>query len=58
MGMAVEMINSVAFKAIVQFLIGDLINPITGLFLAGVDFTNLFVVTRGKGGFVTLNATR
>lgn len=47
-----------AFTAFVQYLIGDLINPITGLFLAGVDFTNPFEVIRGKDGFVTLDAAR
>ena len=44
MDMAVGIIIGAAFTAIVQSLVGDLINPIIGLFLGGVDFTNLFVV--------------
>jgi len=58
MDMAVGIIIGAAFTAIVQSLVGDLINPIIGLFLGGVDFTNLFVVLRGEGDFVTLEAAR
>jgi len=58
MDMAVGIIIGAAFTAIVQSLVGDLINPIIGLFLGGVDFTNLFVVLRGEGDFATLEATR
>ena len=54
MDMAVGIIIGAAFTAIVQSLVGDLINPIIGLFLGGVDFTNLFVVLRGEGDFATL----
>ena len=55
MDMAVGIIIGVVFTAIVQSLIDDLINSIIGLFLGGVDFTNLFVVTHGEGDFTTLD---
>ena len=58
MDMAVGIIIGAAFTAIVQSLVGDLINPIIGLFLGGVDFTNLFAVLRGEGDFATLEAAR
>jgi len=35
-----------------------LINPLIGLFLGGVDFSNLFVILRGEGDFVSLAAAR
>ncbi|MEK9641951.1 MAG: large conductance mechanosensitive channel protein MscL [Paracoccaceae bacterium] len=58
MDMAVGIIIGAAFTAIVQSLVGDLINPIIGLFLGGVDFTNLFVVLRGEGDFASVEADR
>ncbi len=47
MDMAVGIIIGAAFTAIVKSMVGDLINPIVGLFLGGVDFTNLYVVLSG-----------
>ena len=58
MDLAVEITIGAAFTAIVQSLVGDLINPIIGRFLGGVDFTNLFVVLRGEGDFATMEAAR
>lgn len=44
MDMAVGIIIGAAFTAIVKSMVDDLLNPIIGLFLGGVDFTNLFMV--------------
>ncbi len=47
MDMAVGIIIGAAFTAIVTSLVGDLINPIIGLFMGGVDFTNQYSVLSG-----------
>ena len=47
MDMAVGIIIGAAFTAIVASLVGDLINPIIGLFMGGVDFTNAYAVLSG-----------
>jgi large conductance mechanosensitive channel len=47
MDMAVGIIIGAAFTAIVKSIVDDLINPIVGLFLGGVDFTNSFLVLSG-----------
>jgi len=48
MDMAVGIIIGAAFTAIVTSLVGDLINPIIGLFMGGVDFTNQYAVLSGE----------
>ena len=57
MDMAVGIIVGAAFTAIVKSMVDDLINPIIGIFLGGLDFTNLFVVL-GDGEFASLDAAR
>jgi len=47
MDLAVGIIIGAAFTAIVGSLVSDLINPIIGLILGGVDFTNMYVVMKG-----------
>jgi len=47
MDMAVGIIIGAAFTAIVSSLVADLINPIIGLFMGGLDFTNNYVVLSG-----------
>ena len=49
MDLAVGIIIGAAFTAIVGSLVADLINPIIGLLLGGVDFTNMYVVLKGTG---------
>lgn len=49
MDMAVGIIIGAAFTAIVKSLVSDLINPIVGLFMGGVDFTNKFIILGGDG---------
>lgn len=51
--MAVGIIIGAAFTAIVKSMVDDLINPIIGLIIGGIDFTNLFVVL-GAGEYATL----
>ncbi len=48
MDMAVGIIIGAAFTAIVTSMVGDLINPIIGLFTGGVDFTNHYAVLAGE----------
>ncbi len=48
MDMAVGIIIGAAFTAIVKSLVGDLINPIIGLFTGGIDFTNKYAVLSGE----------
>jgi len=46
--MAVGIIIGAAFTAIVKSMVGDLINPIIGLFIGGIDFANNYVVLSGE----------
>jgi len=48
MDLAVGIIIGAAFTAIVGSLVSDLINPIIGLVLGGVDFSNMYVVMSGE----------
>ena len=57
MDMAVGIIIGAAFTAIVKSMVDDLINPIIGVILGGLDFSNLFVVL-GTGEYETLAAAR
>lgn len=52
--MAVGIIIGGAFGTIVKSLVSDVIMPPIGLMLGGVDFTDLFVVLKGEGEFLTL----
>ncbi len=45
--LAVGIIIGVAFTAIVNSLVADLINPIIGLITGGVDFSNLYIDLSG-----------
>ena len=47
MDLAVGIIIGAAFTAIVQSLVHDLINPVIGLILGGIDFTSMFIVLSG-----------
>ncbi len=53
MDLAVGIIIGAAFTAIVNSLVADIINPIIGLIVGGVDFSNLYWVMSGA---VTPNA--
>ena len=58
MDMAVGIIIGAAFTAIVKSMVGDLINPFIGLFMGGVDFTNMFIVLSGEGTYAFLTEAR
>lgn len=53
--MAVGIIIGAAFTAIVTSLVGDLIQPVIGLILGGIDFSNYFITLDG-GNYPTLAA--
>ncbi|TNC74097.1 large conductance mechanosensitive channel protein MscL [Rubellimicrobium roseum] len=47
MDLAVGIIIGAAFTAIVNSLVADIVNPILGLVIGGIDFTNLYWVMSG-----------
>ncbi|HET9018473.1 MAG TPA: large conductance mechanosensitive channel protein MscL [Acetobacteraceae bacterium] len=63
--LAVGIIIGVAFTAIVNSLVKDILNPLIGLAIGGIDFSNIFVTLKGPSqptlaaaqtaGAVTLN---
>jgi len=55
--LAVGIIIGAAFTSIVGSLVKDIFNPVLGLLLGGIDFSNLFIVLAGERG-PTLEATR
>ncbi len=55
--LAVGIVIGAAFTAIVTSMVEDLLNPIIGLLLGGIDFSNLFVVITGERR-PSLEATR
>ena len=57
MDMAVGIIIGAAFTAIVTSLVGDLINPIIGIFTGGIDFSGWFYVI-GGGEYASVAAAQ
>ncbi len=55
--LAVGIVIGAAFTTIVGSLVEDLINPIIGLLIGGIDFSNVFIVLSGER-LATLEATR
>jgi large conductance mechanosensitive channel len=63
--LAVGIIIGAAFTSIVTSLVKDLFNPVFGLLLGGIDFSNIFITIKGQtmptleaakaAGAVTLN---
>jgi large conductance mechanosensitive channel len=63
--LAVGIIIGVAFTAVVNSLVKDIVTPFIGLLVGGLDFTNIFVTLKGphaatladaqKAGAVTVN---
>ena len=64
--LAVGVIVGASFTGIVNSLVKDIVNPVLGLAIGGIDFSNFFVVLKGdravttlaeaaKAGAVTLN---
>ena len=54
MAMAVGIIIGAAFTAIVKSMVGDLINPFTGLFMGGVDVHQNVHRSSGEGTYASL----
>ena len=52
--LAVGVIVGASFTGIVGSLVKDIINPLLGLLIGGVDFSNFFLVLKGAGPFATL----
>lgn len=55
--LAVGLVIGAAFTTIVTSFVEDLINPVIGLAIGGVDFSNIFVVLSGERR-ASLEATR
>ncbi len=63
--LAVGIIIGAAFTTIVNSLVKDIFNPLIGLLIGGIDFSNLFIILKGSpqptlaaaqaAGDVTLN---
>jgi large conductance mechanosensitive channel len=45
--LAVGIIIGAAFTGIVNSLVGDLVNPVIGLVIGGIDFSNMYLVLSG-----------
>lgn len=55
--LAVGIVIGVAFTAVVNSLVKDILNPVIGLLVGGIDFTNVFLTLRGHT-FPTLDAAK
>lgn len=55
--LAVGIIIGAAFTAIVNSLVRDIFNPVLGLLMGGIDFSNVFIVLAGER-MATIEATR
>jgi large conductance mechanosensitive channel len=55
--MAVGIIIGAAFTAIVGSLVSDIINPVIGMIMGGLDFSNYYV-DLSMGGYETLEAAK
>ncbi len=56
--MAVGIVMGAAFTAIVNSAVGDILMPIVGWMMAGVDFSNYFIQLGGDTDFATLKAAK
>jgi len=57
MDMAVGIIIGAAFTAIVTSLVGDILMPVVGMLMAGIDFSDLFFTLDGNS-YATLDAAK
>jgi len=55
--LAVGIIIGVAFTGVVNSLVKDIFNPLLGLLIGGIDFTNMFVTLNGAH-YATLEAAK
>ncbi len=56
--MAVGIVMGAAFTAIVNSAVGDILMPVVGWMMAGVDFSNYFIQLGGDQHFETLKAAK
>ena len=54
--LAVGVIVGASFTGIVNSLVKDIVNPLLGLVIGGIDFSNFFVVLKGGHAAATLAA--
>lgn len=55
--LAVGIIIGAAFTGVVNSLVKDIVNPILGLLIGGIDFSNMFVALNGQH-YATLDDAR
>jgi large conductance mechanosensitive channel len=55
--LAVGIIVGAAFTGVVSSLVKDILNPLLGLLIGGIDFTNMFVALNGQH-YATLDAAK
>jgi large conductance mechanosensitive channel len=55
--LAVGIIIGAAFTGVVNSLVKDIFNPLLGLLIGGIDFTNMFVALNGQH-YATLEAAK
>lgn len=55
--LAVGIIIGAAFTGVVNSLVKDIFNPILGLLVGGIDFSNIFIALNGQH-YATLDAAR
>ena len=55
--LAVGIVVGAAFTSIVNSLVKDLVTPVLGLLVGGIDFTNIFITLKGPH-VATLDAAR
>jgi large conductance mechanosensitive channel len=56
--MAVGIVIGAAFATIVKSFVDDIIMPIVGVMIGGVDFANLFYIIKGEGTYATVEAAK
>ena len=56
--LAIGVIVGASFTGIVNSLVKDIITPVLGLFIGGIDFSNFFVVLKGDHAVATLAAAQ
>ena len=55
--LAVGVIIGAAFTGVVSSLVKDIFNPILGIIIGGIDFSNIFLALDGKG-YASLDAAK
>ena len=56
--LAVGIVVGAAFTGIINSLVKDIINPLLGMMLGGIDFSNFFTVLKGAANYPTLKAAQ